>query len=576
MRRKNGPFAQMSLRTKLITSYLLLLLLPMTMLGGFAYASIGQLLVAQSQSAYEETLRQAALGISSAMDNHLVAASAIQNNERLLSMLRILRIRELSPGEEYDAYRQLRAGLDTLQGQRGAMRVRLAVEGRATFVADLFDIFSMETLRGDAAYPALSAGRVAWIPSAAFTAVRVSDPRSLQLCLRVTDLSAHSTVLGVLLVEIDSATLFQPIDRLSMPKGGFVLLHDGASILHQSGANPAQADGLSGTLRALDETRYLSIEAPIGGHGWTLSMSIPRDSLQRPGDHLPRTILWMAAAMSTVGVVFALTITHSINKRLQLTLSGIRRMEAGELGVSIPVIGGDEYSRMQEAFNNMSLKTRQLVQDLYASQEQRKQAEMRLLYEQINPHFVYNTLDVIRWEAVHNGAKPLAELADKLVGYLRLSLNHGQEMIEVQREADLVASYMHIMNYRYQNAITFSVEIAPDIRDMRMIKMILQPLVENAVLHGIMGRREKAGSIRVKGWQHGGALFFTVRDDGAGMAPDRLPALLRPDETHYGLWNVQERLQAMYAADSGLRFASVPGKGTTVTVVMRGAVVPKF
>lgn len=562
MRRKNDhPRAKASLRVKLILSYLLLLLLPLSALAGYAYVSIDALLVRQTGDAYREIVRQAAMAVDHNMSGYQIAASAVCNNERLLSTLRVMRIRNLTLGEEYDSFRQLRAVMDSVSYLQGVVHVRLAVGSNATFVSEMLDIFSVGLLESDSSWP-LPVRQVSWVQSDTLSMTRSSDRSSFQMILRINDPAYQSKALGYLLVEVDASTLFTPLERLTIPEGGLVLLRGQSMALCKAGFdNEGFADAVSRT----KESRYLTIEMPMAYADWTLSVSYPRRGLLR-GDMLPLTFLWAAVLLSAVGIGFALLVTQSINKRLKMTLAGIQRMESGEIGALVPVIGSDEYSRVQEAFNTMSLKTQQLVEDLTDAQALRKQAEMRVLYEQINPHFVYNTLDIIHWEALRNHAKPLAELVDRLVIYLRNSLNQGQEMVEVSREIEMLSSYIHIMNYRFQGTIDYSVDIAPDILNIQIPKMILQPLVENAVLHGIMGTQQKAGVLRLKAWSEGDTLCFLVQDDGAGMDSETLDGLFTSRESHYGLWNVQKRIQARYGSSSGLTFRSAPGEGTDVTV----------
>ncbi len=553
-----------SLRLKLILSYLLLLLLPLSALAGYAYVSIDALLVRQTGEAYHEIVKQAALAVDNGMHGYEIAASAVRSNERLLGTLRVMRIRGLTLGEEYDSFQQLRAIMDSIAFQQGVLRVRLAVDGRATFVSDPLDIFSVRLLENEAAWP-LFEQPVTWLPSGALSVTRAQGKSSIQMVLRITDPAYQARALAFLLVEVDAAALFAPLARLSIPEGGLALMRGPVSILYQSGFDQSAEPSLADAVARTKEAGFLTIETPLARAGWTLTVSYPRAGLPR-GNGLPLTFLWAAVVLSAVGVGFALLVTHSINKRLQSTLKGIQRMESGEMGVLVRVAGDDEYSRVQEAFNTMSLKTQQLVEDLTDAQARRKQAEMRLLYEQINPHFVYNTLDIIRWEALRHNERPLAALIDRLVTYLRNSLNQGQEMVEVSREIDMLASYMHIMNYRFQGAVEYTADVGPDIIGVLIPKMILQPLVENAVLHGIMGTPEKSGVLLLKGWAEGDTLCFLVRDDGAGMDETEAANLLTFRESHYGLWNVQKRIQARYGAGSGLSFESAPGMGTSVTV----------
>ena len=487
-------------------------------------------------------------------------------------------MRTLTPGEEYDHYQRIRAIKDAALVQSGVLQVRLAVSGEANFISPLFEIFPLKSLLEDAAFSRWQTkSNLCWLSSRDFDTVRVSSPASYQLCMRIVDYYNQNTLLGYLLVEVNPASLFASMEALHLPEGARLLLHDGERVLRQTGASGApDAETLAllpadpeGGLATLENRSYLVLQTEVGDQGWQLALCIPKALLLRSGDSLPLTILAFALVLSACAVLFAVLLTHGLNKRLQEILACIRRLEAGELGTTAPVRVRDEYGQIQSALNRMSCRIKALVADLMDTQAKKKQAELRLLYEQINPHFVYNTLDVIRWEALRNHASSLADLADTLVGYLRRSLNHGQEFIAVADEADMIEKYLQIMNHRYNNSIRLEIDIAPDIRQILIPKMVLQPLVENAVLHGVMSRPERSGRIEVKGRREGESLFLSVADDGMGMTGEQLSGLLKSGGAHYGLWNVQERLQAHYGPESGLRFESAPGQGCAVTILIR-------
>ena len=568
----------LSLREKLISSYLLLILLPMTLLGSFAFVRIEGLLLQQHSAAYLETVRQTALNIRTALETYEIPARVVCRNQTLLSTLRTLRVRTLTAGEEYDHYQRIRGIKDAALVQDGVEQVRLAVAGTATFISPLFEIFPLRDLLADAAFANWPRGEgQRWMLSKDFDTVRVSDPTSYQLCMRIVDYYDQNALLGYLLVEVSPDTLFASMETLRLPEGARLLLHDGRRVLRHTGAgDPSDIHALAlltetsaGSVETLDGRSHLVLQTEVGGQNWRLALCIPKSLLLRSGVGLPLTILVLALVLSACAVLFAVLLTHGLNKRLQEVLACIRRLEGGELGATMPVRVHDEYGQIQSALNRMSGRIKALITDLMDTQAKQKRAELRLLYEQINPHFVYNTLDVIRWEALRNHAPPLAELADTLVGYLRRSLNHGQEFIAVEDEADMIVKYIQIMNHRYNNSIQLAVDIAPDIRQISIPKMVLQPLVENAVLHGVMGKPERSGCIRVQGWREEDALLLSVADDGTGMTEDQISGLLRPGGTHYGLWNVQERLQAHYGPESGLRFKSAHGQGCTVTIRIR-------
>lgn len=192
---------------------------------------------------------------------------------------------------------------------------------------------------------------------------------------------------------------------------------------------------------------------------------------------------------------------------------------------------------------------------------------MKLLYAQINPHFLYNTLDIIVWQALRIKSKEIADIADSLAKFLRLNLNNGQDFISIGDELEEVRRYMHIINYRYRDSIRIVFAVAEGLESRIIIKMILQPLIENAILHGIMPKEDRQGTIWIKACCEGDYILFEVVDDGVGCTDPQ--AILNHESNGYGLKNVHQRIQAYYGPDCGLSIASQPGAGFQVTIRLR-------
>ena len=174
---------------------------------------------------------------------------------------------------------------------------------------------------------------------------------------------------------------------------------------------------------------------------------------------------------------------------------------------------------------------------------------------------------MIRWLALGGKTEAISELVEALIRYLRLNLNHGKELTTVGSELEEVEQYMRIMNYRYRGCIEFSAQAEDAVRMQPVLKLILQPLVENAVLHGVMSRPDRQGWIRVRAFREGEALIYTVEDNGAGMEQEKADRLTREAlEKNYGIFSVNKRLKTYYGAESGLTIVSAPDQGCTVRV----------
>jgi len=217
-----------------------------------------------------------------------------------------------------------------------------------------------------------------------------------------------------------------------------------------------------------------------------------------------------------------------------------------------------------------------LVTRIEEEHRRRQLSELQVLEYQINPHFLYNTLDSINWMAQRADQKEISAVVTALARFFRLSLSRGRETYRVQDELDHVKAYLSISQMRYPDCFTFEFDVDPEIRRRRTLKIVLQPLVENAIKHGI-DKRSTAGLIRITGKAVTGGLEWRVIDNGKGMSAERRDALVRrlgsgPDDDPalggFGLVNVHHRIRLNYGAPYGLAVESTPGKGTTVTVFL--------
>jgi two-component system sensor histidine kinase YesM len=214
-----------------------------------------------------------------------------------------------------------------------------------------------------------------------------------------------------------------------------------------------------------------------------------------------------------------------------------------------------------------------LVEDIHKEQENAKDAELRLLQEQINPHFLYNTLDAIIWMTEAGENQKAIQIIQELSSFFRISLSKGQSEITIQNEREHVKNYLEIQRYRYQDILDFEIDFEEGILEYHIQKLTLQPIVENALYHGIKNKRG-GGSIKVTGNEEGDDIVFTVQDTGKGMNEEELERLrsliagniVVEEQNGFGMANVEKRLQMQYGAAYGIKVDSTLDEGTTVTV----------
>lgn len=235
--------------------------------------------------------------------------------------------------------------------------------------------------------------------------------------------------------------------------------------------------------------------------------------------------------------------------------------------------GDDEIEILDLTFHQMMERIEKLVGDIREEQENLRDMELRLLQEQINPHFLYNTLDAIIWLAESGQTQETVDMVSTLSSFFRTTLSGGRDFVSVAEERSHIDSYLKIQKFRYTDILRYEIRIPDEICHYRILKLTLQPLVENALYHGIKEKR-RGGWIYVSGREEDGDLVFTVRDTGIGMTEEELAhsrALLSGKDKSeeksggFGLYNIQQRLRLNYGKEYGLTISSKYGEGTVVT-----------
>ncbi|GKX65783.1 cache domain-containing sensor histidine kinase [Inconstantimicrobium mannanitabidum] len=268
---------------------------------------------------------------------------------------------------------------------------------------------------------------------------------------------------------------------------------------------------------------------------------------------------------------------NSINKRLSKVIKGMRELHTDTLDNFIENDSDDELGELINNYNYMLAKMSILVEEQYKSGKAIKNAELKALQSQINPHFLYNTLDMINWMSYKNMNSEISLAVKSLAKFYKLSLNKGKDISSIEDEIAHVSAYVQIQNMRYSNRISLEIDVNFDTKNYNIPKITLQPIVENSINHGIFAKGEVNGKILITGSIINNDIYLKVIDDGIGIKESELPYILSPSEesnskefkskgSGYGIKNINERLKLYYGENYGLSYSSIYGQGTTVTI----------
>lgn len=414
-----------------------------------------------------------------------------------------------------------------------------------------------------------------------------SNPR-VYLIRQLNDVNNIARRLGVIVVETDERRLAE-IYRYGFPieHGDFVIIDRGGRIvsaidrdrigrpLQDEAVRAAVSNGRSG-IDYVDTNLGPSAVAyhtePLSG--WRLVLVTPKEVFLRENAAVGRMMLAGTVAAFVMCLAISVLFYTRIVRPIKLLGALMGRVEQQEFVVSAPVAGYDEIAHLADSFNRMTRRIRSLVQEVYYGTIRRREAELKALQAQIHPHFLYNSLDAIYWLARTEGASETSEVVKALSMVFRLSLNQGDEFTTLGNEIELLQNYFVIQRARYGDSIVFSVDCPGELLDCRVIKLVLQPLVENAVQHGVE-RNGGAGKVAVTVRRESDRLVYQVEDDGAGADEAEVRALVSDtppnvewdvSQRGFGLRNVNERIRLHFGRDFGLEFSSAVGSGTTVIV----------
>ncbi|MCX7711444.1 MAG: sensor histidine kinase [Clostridia bacterium] len=428
-----------------------------------------------------------------------------------------------------------------------------------------------------------------WISSheAVANPVRPDNRTAEQVFSYNSEIRSETTrsVLGTLEIEVKESVLFEMLRDPVIRKMGKVFIADGNGIIISNNIpefyKRSVADiGLTDFLNSRKESevkKVLNIESiviaiPIEGLDCNVVGIFPVDNFNREvKSSLPYIILVLVASSLLLGTVLYI-ITNILLRRVKRLVKAMKQVREGNLDVSVKFKSMDEFGELALSFNHMTGRIHELVETVYKIQLLEREAELKALEAQVNPHFLYNTLATISWVARKANVYEIVKISNSLAKFYRLVLSKGERLICFNEELEMVSAYLQIQKTRFESMFDTSFELEEGIEDLKVLKNILQPLVENALNHGIEPKRGH-GTILIKAGEHEDRLRIQIIDDGVGMKPKTLAELLegkveRSAGSGYAIKNVVERLKAFYGNEYTFEISSRPGIGTAITITL--------
>lgn len=302
----------------------------------------------------------------------------------------------------------------------------------------------------------------------------------------------------------------------------------------------------------------------IEGTDWTLVGVASLDSVKMARNDIV-VVLWiMGSALLIVAFGSSLIFSNRVSKPLRKLEEAMVEVESGKLDQDVDIKGSSEARSLAGHYSNMMIRIRTLLEDIQKKEKYLRTSELKALQSQINPHFLYNTLDTIIWSAEFQESEKVISLTKALAKFFRLSLGDGSELTTVEDELEHVLQYLIIQKMRYEDKLNYEIKCADGIENIKIPKLILQPIVENAIYHGLRPM-EGTGMINIRAEKIENAIIFTIQDNGVGYDTNT-PGNVKATGSGVGQSNVDQRIKLYYGEDYGITVLSEPGKGTDVVL----------
>ncbi|MBD0378715.1 sensor histidine kinase [Paenibacillus sp. WST5] len=389
--------------------------------------------------------------------------------------------------------------------------------------------------------------------------------------------------LGVLLVDLNYSVINDICNKIKLGNRGYVFIVDaqGNIVYHpeQQMINNNQKIELISQVMRTPGSNFITSEGKDSrmytiktsqSTGWKIVGVTYVDELVSNKNELQTYTFFGGIAFLIIVVLLSIILSLRISRPIKHLERSMKEVEKGNFDIQVDIQSSNEIGHLSNRFNRMTTEIKELMLQNVKEQELKRKSELQVLQAQINPHFLYNTLDSIIWMSESGKSKEVTLMTASLAKLFRLSISKGEEFISIFNEIEHIKNYLTIQKMRYKSKLDFEINVDKGILSYKVIKIILQPLVENAIYHGIRNN-EGIGTIQITGIRMESRILLQVIDNGIGMSQEEIQNMYRKDRTSgkrsgIGVQNVDTRIKLHFGDQYGLQFESELGKGTTVNV----------
>ena len=576
----------MKLFQKFVLTYCILLIIPILIISSYAYAKLSNIITDNFLNSASESFEQSLDYMNYTVYKIFDTSNTIVVNNTVTDIL-THDAEEYPLTEQIYDFSKLQSYLCSFENNLDIKKINLYINDGLIYSSENVSFFKASSLKNTKVEDCIlrTNARFIWGPMWYLNESTVND--TLFLLKSIKNPDDLSEDIGFLRIDFRKSIIQDIIDKINPLDDvfSFVInsdnkiiassrdlkdLYDNSSIDLELIKSAAQ---FSNQLTTFDDGKFYLQSAAIDKTDWYMVNVLPKSSILST-IKTQRNYLFIIVILTIImAIILAAYLVKVINKRLFQVIDGMRQVPNGHLNNYIENDSSDEVGELIDNYNYMISKMSVLIDEQYKLGKDVKNAELKALQSQINPHFLYNTLDMINWMAQKNMNKEISLAVKNLAKFYKLSLNKGKDITTIRNEVEHSKLYVNLQNMRYDNRITLITKLDESLMNCSIPKITFQPIIENSINHGILGRGMENGSILISGYISQNNLIIQISDDGIGIEKEVLPLILKENNLQtkgsgYGLKNINQRIKLLYGESYGLSFTSNYGFGTTVEITL--------
>lgn len=550
-------------RKKILYISLGISLIPLLLLGSYSYSQSRRLLIEREEIVLKESLDQEIRNLDYKMDSYLAAMKLIIWNDNIRSSL------AKTYDNNYDMYKTYRDVIDPLF---------LTISSLHSTI-NTVTIFTDNPIypHGDVLLPLSqitesSRFNTAYNHTIPFFTLSEDGQTLYLICQMYNKQSPYTNIIQM---SIDSKSLFHSMTKLFDDSYGIVVFNQNQDIIwHYANISESEQEDIEiiSKLKSCNNNEieiedYVVKQASLSSATWSAYLYRPVKTVYALVDQLAIAILLIILFCFTLVMIFCTLLSKVVVRPLEALAQNMKLIEKGNLSITVSYNSTDEIGSLIHAFKKMIERLKHLINEVLQSKITQQEYEMKALQAQINPHFLYNSLSLINAKAILSDQEEISQMAQLLSTFYRTTLNKGNSFTTVKDEIQNTMAYAQIQKIMHSNNFDIIYDIDESIYPYMIPNLLLQPLVENAIIHGIDHKEiPDKGILTISCYQEENALVFKVMDNGCGMTEEQCNNILTSKSTGYGVQNVHHRVILYYGTEYGLKYTSTKGLGTCVTL----------